>query len=98
MRLLLISNSARQAKNYLERSAEHIGSFLSKVEGDIVFIPFAGVTFSFDQYVERVNNALQHVGVKVRGVHTYKAPIKAVSEVGAIMVGGGNTFQLLKMM
>ncbi|MDO5036123.1 MAG: dipeptidase PepE [Porphyromonas sp.] len=98
MRLLLISNSASPGEKYLERPAEHIGSFLSSVSEDIVFIPFAGVTFSHDEYVERVNNALAHVGVKVRGIHTYKHPLKAVAEAGAIVVGGGNTFRLVRMM
>ncbi|MBR8704156.1 Peptidase E [Porphyromonas levii] len=98
MRLLLISNSASPGETYLEKPAEDIAKFLGEVRENVVFIPFAGVTFTFDAYVEKVNKALAPVGVKVKGVHTFPDPVKAVKEAGAIMVGGGNTFQLTKMM
>lgn len=98
MRLLLISNSASPGESYLERSREHIGTFLGDAKANVVFIPYAGVTFTFDQYVEKVNTALAPVGVQVRGVHTFEEPLKAVMEATAVVVGGGNTFQLLKMM
>ncbi|MBR8713277.1 dipeptidase PepE [Porphyromonas levii] len=98
MRLLLISNSASPGETYLEKPAEDIAKFLGEVKENVVFIPFAGVTFTFDAYVEKVNKALAPVGVKVKGVHTFPDPVKAVKEAGAIMVGGGNTFQLTKMM
>lgn len=98
MRLLLISNSASPGETYLEKPAEDIAKFLGEVKENVVFIPFAGVTFTFDAYVEKVNKALAPVGVKVKGVHTSPDPVKAVKEAGAIMVGGGNTFQLTKMM
>lgn len=99
MRLLLISNSASPGERYLEKPANDIKDFLGDQYLDnIIFIPFAGVTFSFDQYVEKVNNALSHINVSVKGVHTFNDPVKAIEEASAIMVGGGNTFQLTKMM
>lgn len=99
MRLLLISNSASPGECYLEKPRADIARFLGdEAKQDVVFIPFAGVTFSFDQYVDKVNDALAEVGVKVRGVHQFKEPLKAIAEAKAIMVGGGNTFQLTKMM
>lgn len=98
MRLLLISNSASPGETYLEKPADDIAKFLGDCKESVVFIPFAGVTFTFDAYVEKVNKALAPVGVKVKGVHTFPDPVKAVKEAGAIMVGGGNTFQLAKMM
>lgn len=99
MRLLLISNSASPGESYLERPAEDIKNFLGKKNrSDVVFIPFAGVTFSFDQYVDKVNKALADVKVTVKGIHTFENPIQAIMDAKAIMVGGGNTFQLVKMM
>ncbi|MDN4754257.1 dipeptidase PepE [Porphyromonadaceae bacterium W3.11] len=99
MRLLLISNSASPGESYLEKPASDIKSFLGDERSkEVVFIPFAGVTFSFDEYVEKVNKALSGVGVTVKGIHTFENPIKAIMEAKAIMVGGGNTFQLTKMM
>lgn len=98
MRLLLISNSASPGETYLEKPAEDIARFLGDAKESVVFIPFAGVTFSFDAYVDKVNKALASVGVKVKGVHSFSDPVKAIKKAGAIMVGGGNTFQLAKMM
>lgn len=98
MRLLLISNSASPGETYLEKPAQDISDFLGSVKGEILFIPFAGVTFSFDDYVQKVNKALNPVGVSVKGIHSYNDPIEAVNRAKAIMVGGGNTFQLTKMM
>lgn len=98
MRLLLISNSASPGEKYLEKPAKDIGVFLGDTKKEVVFIPFAGVTFSFDSYEDKVNKTLAHEGVCVKGVHSFDDPIKAVENAGAIMVGGGNTFQLAKMM
>lgn len=99
MRLLLISNSASPGESYLEKPASDIKSFLGDERSkEVVFIPYAGVTFSFDEYVAKVNKALSSVGVTVKGIHSFDNPIKAIMEAKAIMVGGGNTFQLTKMM
>lgn len=98
MRLLLISNSASPGETYLEKPADDIAKFLGSAKESVVFIPFAGVTFTFDAYVDKVNKALAPVGIKVRGIHTFSDPERAIKEAGAIMVGGGNTFQLTKMM
>lgn len=98
MRLLLISNSASPGETYLEKPAADIARHLGDAKGDVVFIPFAGVTMTFDDYVAKVNQALAPHGVTVRGIHTFDEPLRAIAEAGAIMIGGGNTFRLLKMM
>lgn len=98
MRLLLISNSASPGESYLEKPAHDIANFLGETKESVVFIPFAGVTFSFDSYVDKVNKALGEVGVKVQGIHTFPDPVRAIMDASAIMIGGGNTFQLTKMM
>lgn len=98
MRLLLISNSASPGETYLEKPGADIARHLGDAKGDVVFIPFAGVTMTFDDYVTKVNAALAPHGVKVRGIHTFDEPLRAIAEAKAIMIGGGNTFRLLKMM
>lgn len=98
MKLLLISNSASPGESYLERPLQDIKKFLGKHTKNVIFVPYAGVTFSFDQYVDKVNKALEPIKVKVKGVHTFANPIEAVMNADAILVGGGNTFQLTKMM
>lgn len=75
-----------------------MSAFLSEAKDRIIFIPFAAVTFSFDEYVEKVNKALEQYDIRVTGIHAEKDPIRTITEASAIMVGGGNTFQLLLMM
>lgn len=97
-RLLLISNSASPGEKYLERPAEDIANFFGEAKDDVVLIPYAAVTYSFDEYVDKVNRALEHLGVRVRGVHQCSDPREAIRSAKGIFVGGGNTWQLLNMM
>lgn len=60
-----------------------------------MFIPYAAVTFSYDDYEKMVREALGQIGIKVRSIHTFDDPVKAINEAQAILVGGGNTFKLL---
>lgn len=97
-KLLLISNSASQGQPYLGYAAEEIGRFLGPVAQDVLFVPYAAITYSWDEYVAKVNNALGGVGVNVTGLHTYDKPLQAIASAQAIMVGGGNTWALLKQL
>jgi len=63
-----------------------------------VFVPYAAVTFSFDEYVEKVETRFNEIGHHVVGIHTFDDPVKAIQEAQAIIVGGGNTWQLVRMM
>ena len=97
MRLLLISNSTNAGEAYLDYPKHNIGEFLGKEKTDALFIPYAGVTISFDDYEKRVKERFQEVGHDVTSIHHFDNPVKAVREAKAIVVGGGNTFQLIKM-
>lgn len=97
-KLLLISNSASQGQPYLAYAAEEIGQFLGPAGQEVLFVPYAAITYSYDEYVAKVNKALARVGVTVRGLHTYTEPLQAIASAKAIMVGGGNTFALLKQL
>ena len=94
-KLLLISNSASQGQPYLGYAAEEIGRFLGPVGREVLFVPYAAITYSWDEYVDKVNKALGGVGVHVTGLHTCKEPLQAIASAQAIMVGGGNTWALL---
>ncbi len=98
MRLLLISNSTNAGEEYLDYPKYNIKEFLGENKVKALFIPFAAVTFSFDEYAEKVNNRFNEVGHEVVGIHTFNNPIQAVKDAEAIVVGGGNTFHLVKMM
>ncbi len=92
--LLLLSSSRANNSGYLENArdwiAEHVG------DRELLFVPFAGVTVDWDEYLQRVQEALGPVGVRVTGIHRASNAQQAVREAQAIAVGGGNTFHLLK--
>lgn len=97
MRLLLISNSTNAGEPYLNHPKEQIKNFLSGIP-EVLFLPYAAVTFSYDEYELKVQQRFSEFGIKVNSIHWYPNPQKAIEETDAIVVGGGNTFQLLKMM
>lgn len=98
MRLLLISNSTNPGEAYLDYPKQNIKNFLGDKPINCLFIPYAAVTFSFDEYEEKVNSRLAEVGHKVTGIHRFDNPVEAVEQAEAIVVGGGNTWQLVKML
>jgi len=57
MKLLLISNSTNPGEGYLEYPMPYIQDFLGEKAMNALFIPYAAVTFSFDEYEEKVNAA-----------------------------------------
>lgn len=96
MHLLLSSNSTLHGEPYMAFCAPKINSFLEELNvKEIVFIPYAAVTFSYDEYVDIVKKGLNNDAITVKGIHTFDDPIKAIEEAEAIMVGGGNTWKLL---
>lgn len=97
MNLLLISNSTNAGEPYLQYPIKNIGNFLSGVK-EVVFIPYAAVTFSYAEYEAKVQNRFNEIGIKVRSIHRAKDPRKMIREAEAICVGGGNTFALAKKM
>ena len=97
MKLLLISNSTNAGEEYLKYPVENIGKHLQGV-CEIVFVPYAAVTFSYDEYERKVQKRFDEIGIRVRSVHRAADPRKAIREAEAICVGGGNTFALAKKM
>ena len=98
MKLLLLSNSTIPGQEYLEYSKKEIQNFLGEKPVTAVFIPYAAVTFSYDEYCEKVENSFAEVGHHIRGIHTFQDPVKAIEHAEAIVVGGGNTWQLVRKM
>lgn len=98
MRLLLISNSTMAGEAYLDYPKHEIQKFLGKKPVTALFLPFAAVTFSYDEYCQKVEERFSEVGHHITGIHTFDDPVKAVEEAEAIVVGGGNTWQLVRKM
>lgn len=97
MDLLLISNSTNAGEAYLQYPIKNIASFLKDVK-EVVFVPYAAVTFSYAEYEAKVQARFNEIGVKVCSIHRAKDPKKMIREAEAICVGGGNTFALAKKM
>ena len=96
MRLLLISNSTNAGEAYLDYPKNNIREFLGSKKVEALFIPYAAVTFSYDDYEDKVRTRFREVGHDVVSIHHFSDPVKAVMEASAIVVGGGNTWMLLK--
>jgi dipeptidase E len=98
MRLLLISNSTNAGEAYLQHPLEQIRSFLGKIPVKALFIPYAGVTISFDDYADRVKERFREIGHDIISIHNIDEAVTAVRNAEAIVVGGGNTFHLVKLL
>ncbi len=98
MRLLLISNSTNPGEPYLDYPKHRIKEFLGDKHIKALFIPYAAVTFSYDDYELKVRDRFREVGHDVISIHQYTDPVSAVKKASAIVVGGGNTWMLLKLL
>lgn len=97
LKLLLISNSTNAGEDYLAYPKTQIGHFLAGIS-EVAFVPYAAVTFSYDEYERKVQLRFAELGIRVRSVHREPDPAAALAAAPAIVVGGGNTFHLLKRM
>lgn len=98
MKLLLISNSTMPGEPYLDYPKHEIRKFLGEKSKTAVFIPYAAVTFSFDLYASKVEERFAEIGHHVVGIHTFSNPEEAIKNAEAIVVGGGNTWQQVRML
>ncbi|WP_031564699.1 dipeptidase PepE [Rheinheimera texasensis] len=95
MNLLLLSSSRAGDSDYLAPALDLIAAQLAE-RRDVLFVPYAGVTVSYDDYQQKVQQALQPLGIRVNSIHQYTDAKQALQQAPAVMVGGGNTFALLQ--
>jgi dipeptidase E len=95
-RLLLLSSSTVEGAGYLEYPESEIKDFLGTQVKRVLFIPFAGVVRTFDEYAETVRARFREMGYDVDSVHQAEVMNEAVANAEALIVGGGNTFHLLR--
>src|SRR2546430_17011001 len=93
-RLLLLSNSKNYGERYLEHAEGAIKSFLGKKITKVLFIPFAAVRTSFDDYATTVRSRFQEIGYRLDSIHQAGDLKDAVNNAEAIVIGGGNNFHL----
>ena len=97
-KLLLLSNSTMPGTPFFTWPKPYVARFLSQIQGNGLFIPFAAVTFPFDEYAAIVTSAFADMGIKMSSIHMADDMQKAVEEASFIAVGGGNSFALLSRM
>jgi len=98
MKLLLISNSTMPGEAYLDYPKYEIKKFLGDKPLTALFIPYAAVTFSFEIYEQKVVERFTELGFQIKSIHHFADPVQAVKEAEVIVVGGGNTWQLVRML
>lgn len=98
MRLLLFSNSTNAGHGYLDFPLPYIRDFLTSDEKNVLFVPYAGISVGFDAYAELVQGKLSHLGLKLESIHRVHDKKEAINRASVIIIGGGNTFFLLKML
>jgi len=99
-RLLLISNGSELlGAEPAEFALQAVRDFLGGATRRAFFVPFASVARTYDQYAARVREVVgREAGCEVISAHEAEDPRAAVRESDAVLVGGGNTFHLLREM
>lgn len=82
---------------YLEWPQQYLRNFLKDID-EMLFIPYAGVTMSYDDYTLSVSKAIEPTNTSVVGIHSVEDKHLAIARAQCIAVGGGNTFHLLASM
>jgi dipeptidase E len=98
-KLLLISNSTNSGEEYLGWPRQLIADFFSGTEvSRILFIPYAGVTVSYNDYTNKVKDVFEKLGLEIYSIENEPNRVEAIQKAEAIAVGGGNTFHLVCML
>jgi len=95
MNVLMLSSSRYGEYNYLEYAKPWIDEHLAGIT-KVLFIPYAGVTVNWDTYTDMVRAALPNLDVL--GIHEAQDVKSAMMQAEAILIGGGNTFNLLHLL
>lgn len=98
MNLLLFSNSTNAGEPYFSYPLPYIRKFLGEKPIQVLFIPYAAVTFSFDEYEAKVKERFLSIGHDLISIHHFNNPVEALEKAQVIVTGGGNTFHLLRLL
>ena len=94
----MISNSTNAGEEYLAYPMGNISEFLGSKRIRALFVPYAGVTISWDDYESKVRERFAGIGHDIVSIHHFNDPVEAVGNSEAIVLGGGNTFRLAQLL
>lgn len=95
MDLLLLSNSTLPGESYFQWPKPHIATFLAG-KPRIAFVPFAAPEAQQDDYVARVAPVFGELGCETIGLHRESDPARTLATCDVVVIGGGNSFLLLR--
>jgi dipeptidase E len=95
MKLLLFSNSTNAGEAYFSFPLPYIKEHLKQKVSNGLFIPFAGVSISYDEYANTVKEKFNSIDISLNSIHTLENKANAIKNSDLIVIGGGNTFHLL---
>lgn len=95
MRLLLLSSGRIQPGKLLDFAFNDIIEFIGRDTREIVFIPFARVLMNWDEYTKQVQNAFSSTKYRITSICKNNDMQGNIERAECILVGGGNTFNLL---
>jgi dipeptidase E len=96
-RLLLLSNGSELVGSEpTEFARAALRDFLGDGVRRVLFVPFASVARTYDEYAARVRLTFGAMGCEVESLHEAKDARAAIGRADAVAVGGGNTFHLLR--
>ena len=93
-----MSNSRMEGRGYLEHATTAIADVIGGSGKGVLFIPWAMVVRSFDDYLDLVRPVFVGLGCTVESIHRARDPSAAVAAADVIMVGGGNTWHLVRQL
>lgn len=97
-KMLIASTSTLYEGTYLGYLQKELQEFFTGVD-EIIFIPYArpgGI--SHDAYTQIAQQAFQHMGKSIIGLHRFEDPQKALKGAKGVFTGGGNTFLLVSQL
>ena len=81
MKLLLSSNSTLFGEPYLGFCKDEINKFLAENNSkNVIFIPFAAVSFSYDHYKKNVIDGLNNDDLDIKSIHEFDDKKEAISK------------------
>jgi dipeptidase E len=92
--LLLSSSRTPDDEGFLNHALPALAEHLNGSRR-VAMVPFAGVMLAWDDYVEMLSDALCSLGIELISVHQDPT---AIAHCDAVIVGGGNTFNLVHEM
>lgn len=92
---IIASTSTIYGGNYLDYLLPHLSELFNQTS-EIVFIPYAQPGgMSCDAYTQKAQEAFNHIGKKLIGLHSFSSPTEAIKSAKGLFTGGGNTFRLV---